>query len=202
MPDYSTETGFLPLLEKVCAGDELALSEFLERVSDRLRILTRGMLRKYPGVKRWEETDDVLQNALVRLLRALKDVQPNSLGQFYGLASLQIRRELIDLARHYYGPLGQGANHASTFPKGSSQDHRGEPAAKNLEPAQLAEWCELHSHIDDLPDNERSVIDLVFYQGLTQQEAANLLNVSVRTVQRRWHRALLKLHQILNDNRE
>jgi RNA polymerase sigma factor (sigma-70 family) len=200
MLDHSTESAFLPLLEKMRAGDDAALTEFLERVSDRLRTLTRAMLRKYPGVKRWEETDDVMQNALVRLLRALKEVHPDSLQQFYGLASLQIRRELIDLARHYYGPMGQGANHASHAQIGSSFGQRLDPADQKFEPAQLAEWCELHGHIDGLPDNERAVIDLIFYQGLTQQEAAELLEVSVRTVQRRWHAALLKLHAILNED--
>jgi DNA-directed RNA polymerase specialized sigma24 family protein len=35
---------------------------------------------------------------------------------------------------------------------------------------------------------------LLFYQGLSQAEAAALLGVSVRTIQRRWHEALQKLH--------
>ena len=30
--------------------------------------------------------------------------------EFLGLATLQLRRELIDLSRHYRGPLGVGAN--------------------------------------------------------------------------------------------
>ena len=34
------------------------------------------MLRDYPRVGRWEQTDDVLQNALLRLWRALEDVRP------------------------------------------------------------------------------------------------------------------------------
>ncbi len=38
--------------------------------------LTWKLLRDFPGVPRWEETDDVLQNAAVRLCPALEDVQP------------------------------------------------------------------------------------------------------------------------------
>ena len=34
------------------------------------------MLKGYPGVGRWEQTDDVLQNSLVRLDRALGSVAP------------------------------------------------------------------------------------------------------------------------------
>ena len=199
MSDQSTETALRQMLDKLSVGEDAALNDFLQRVSDRLRALTRHMLRQFPGVRRWEDTDDVLQNSMVRLLRALRDVRPDSLRHFYGLASLQVRRELIDLARHYFGPAGHGANHASDLHRDSSGRQVLDPADVTFEPARLAEWCELHQHIDALPESEREVIDLVFYQGLTQQEAASLLEVNVRTIQRRWHSALLKLHQLLND---
>jgi RNA polymerase sigma-70 factor (ECF subfamily) len=45
-----------------------------------------------------------------------------------------------------------------------------------------------------LPDAERAVADLLFYQGLSQEEAAALLGVDVRTVQRRWQRVRVHLH--------
>jgi DNA-directed RNA polymerase specialized sigma24 family protein len=85
-------------------GRVQAPDELISHVRERLQRLTRKMLQDYPGVKRWEQTDDVLQNALVRLLRALRDVRPASMREFFGLASVQIRRELLDLAKHYYGP--------------------------------------------------------------------------------------------------
>ena len=69
------------------------------------------MLREYSKVKRWEQTDDVLQNAMLRLHRSLVEVKPESPRQFYGLAATQIRRELIDLARHHYSEKGIGENH-------------------------------------------------------------------------------------------
>ena len=58
-------------------------------------------------------TDDILQNALQRLCRALQTVKPQSVRSFLNLGAEQIRRELIDLAHHYRGPQGLGANHAS-----------------------------------------------------------------------------------------
>ena len=50
------------------------------------------------------ETGDVLQNALVRLLRAIEEVKPQTPRDFLTLATLQIRRELLDL----HGPYGPG----------------------------------------------------------------------------------------------
>jgi len=49
-----------------------------------------------------------------------------------------------------------------------------------------------------LPEEEREIVSLLYYQGLSQAEAAAILGVSVRTVQRYWQSALLKLHDLLS----
>src|SRR3954452_4040534 len=116
-------------LERMRGGDAKARDELLNHVCERLRRLTRKMLRGFASVKRFAETDDVLQNALMRLLRSLETVQPQDMRQFFGLATVQIRRELIDLARHFYGPHGGGAHHASTPPAADGSGPRlNEPA--------------------------------------------------------------------------
>src|SRR6516165_11191633 len=112
MPDNRT-VHLQHCVDRLRQGDEAARQELLEGTCERLRQLTQTMLRDYRRLKRWEETDDVLQNALVRLHRALQQVTPPTLRDFYRLATLQIRRELIDLSRHYYGPEGRGACHES-----------------------------------------------------------------------------------------
>ena len=61
----------------------------------------------------------------------------------------------------------------------------------------MAAWTEFHRQIDRLPDEEREIFDLLWYQGLSQAEAASLLKVSERTVKRRWQSACLKLHRAL-----
>jgi DNA-directed RNA polymerase specialized sigma24 family protein len=45
---------------------------------------------------------------------------------------------------------------------------------------------------------EREVVSLLFYHGWKQAEVAELLGVTVRTVQRRWQAALVKLHGLLH----
>jgi RNA polymerase sigma factor (sigma-70 family) len=55
--------------------------------------------------------------------------------------------------------------------------------------------------IEELPEDEREVFDLVRIQGMTQVEAAELLAVSNKTVQRRLNRALLILSETLDDLR-
>jgi RNA polymerase sigma-70 factor (ECF subfamily) len=187
-------------LDRLRAGDESARNELLNCACERLTRLTRKMLKGYPRLKRWEQTDDVLQNAALRLHRALGQVRPAGPADFFRLAALSIRRELLDLAKHYYGPHGQGANHASL---GAGRESEGgpqgslEPPAATDDPGRLAAWTEFHSQVDRLPEEERTVFDLLWYQELSQAEAAVLLQVSARTVKRRWQSARLKLHQAL-----
>ena len=54
-------------------------------------------------------------------------------------------------------------------------------------------WTDFHRLAGGLPEAEREVFDLLWYQDLTQEEAAALLGVDVRTVQRRWRSARLNL---------
>jgi RNA polymerase sigma factor (sigma-70 family) len=194
------QTMMQQLLQRAVTGDELAVDALLRHSCDRLTNLTRRMLGEFKRVRRWAETGDVLQNALLRLVGALRDVKPATSRDFLALATLQIRRELIDLARRFYGPQGIGTNQDSQPGGGAESDNTGpqERADLSHEPSVLAQWSELHQQIDLLPEEEREIVGLLFYQGLSQGEAAEVLNVSVRTVQRRWHTALCKLHRVWN----
>jgi RNA polymerase sigma-70 factor (ECF subfamily) len=183
-------------LDRLRAGDASARDELIRHAYGRLQRLTRKLLRAYPGVRRWDQTDDVLQNSLLRLLRALNDVRPSSPREFFALTAQQIRRELLDLARRYYGPHGLGANHA-TRPDDAAGPPPHERADGTHEPASLAVWREFHERVRELPPEELEVVDLLYYQELTQAEAAALLGVTVRTVQRRWQSALLRLNGML-----
>lgn len=60
-------------------------------------------------------------------------------------------------------------------------------------------WFEFHERIQTLKHDERELVDMLYYQGLTQVEAAIVLQVSVRTLQRRWQALLVKLHDMLRD---
>lgn len=187
-------------LERLQGGDAGAREELLHHFCDQLQRLTRTMLRGYPGVKRWEQTDDVFQGAMLRLLRALKDVPVASARHFMALAATQIRRELVDLARHYYGPQGPGAHHASNAAVADSErppQAAYERADITHETSRLLDWSEFHQQAAALPDQEREVFDLLWYQGLSQAEAAALLGVTERTIKRRWQSVRLKLHEAL-----
>jgi len=176
-------------LDRMRAGDAAAREQLLRASCGRLERLARKMLRRFPGVARWEESGDVLQNAVLRLLRALRDVRPESVGAFFGLAAEQIQRELLDLAKHYYGPCGQGANHASQAPR--------DPAESGDALSELELWSRFHEAVEQLPAEEREVIGLAFYHGWTRARMAELFQVDERTIRRRWQSACLRLNRLV-----
>jgi RNA polymerase sigma factor (sigma-70 family) len=178
-------------LERMRSGDKTAKDELLKGVGARLEKLARKMLRKYPHVRRWTETGDVLQNALIRLLRALESIQPKTTRDFFNLAAVQIRRELIDMARHFYGPQGSAAHHES-----GRFDSLGPPQDGDHD---LEFWTTFHNAVETLPAEEREVVSLIFYHGWQQQQVADLFHVNTRTIRRWWQSALVKLHDICKD---
>lgn len=176
-------------------GDSDARNQIVNHTCERLRLLTQRMLRGFPSVKRWSGTDDVLQNAMLRLHRSLSEVRPESPRQFYGLAATQIRRELIDLARHFNGPQGIGANHHT------DGGHENEGKSNNAaEPADLEAWTDFHAAVEALPEDQRDVVSLLWYEELSQPEAANVLGISLATLKRRWQAARLALFDQLKDS--
>jgi RNA polymerase sigma-70 factor (ECF subfamily) len=190
-------------IDRLRAGDETARAELLRCSCDRLAELTRKMLRRYERIRRWEQTDDVVQNVSMRLYRTLEAVTPESARDFYRLASLNIRRELLDLAKHYYGPRGMGTMHASTPEATTSDDGPvGGPGAEPVDwthdPSRIEAWAELHRQVAALPEEQREVFDLIWYQGLPRPEAAEVLGISERTLMRRWQEARLAIYDALD----
>lgn len=171
-----------------------AYEQILEISLARLERLTRSMLRGYPSLARWEQTDDVFQEAVVRLYRTLKKVQPKSARHYFGLAAMQIRRSLIDLARHHLGPMATAANHESRFDIAEMQHN-----AEDEGPCSLAAWAEFHEAVEKLPEKQREVFSLVWYAGSSQSDAAKILNTSTKTVQRRFLEARLTLAKVLQE---
>jgi RNA polymerase sigma factor (sigma-70 family) len=188
-------------LDRLNAGDPKARDELLRHSQERLRVLAHRMLARFPAVRRWEETDDVLQQLLLDLEQALERLTLGSVRDYLRLAAANLRHVLIDLARHYGGPLGLGANHATPPPRqgGSRPPAVAEEAlACESDPEQLAAWGEFHELVGRLPDDEREVFDLLWYQGLSQGEAAALLHVSLSTVKRRWQAARIRVMEVLD----
>jgi len=197
---YQTAESLQPLLDRLLEGGPAARMALLDHSQERLRRLTHRMLRKYPGVARWEDTNDVFQNVLIRLDKALQEVTPPSPAGFLSLAATHLRWELIDLSRRYNGPSGLNVHYAS--PPIDQEGVRTAPdqTVEDCDPFGLSVWNEFHSHIESMPVEQRKLFDVLFYQGLPQVEAATVLAVPLRTLRRRWQEARVRLMEDLGDD--
>jgi RNA polymerase sigma-70 factor (ECF subfamily) len=179
------------------AGDQPAepiVRALLDRSARRLQLLCTNLLyRKYrrltlPPVNL--QPEEMLNAVVERLLKAMRSVRPQTVRQFFALANQHMRWELNDVARRLdEQPIALEVRE-DLVPAPASSGSVLTPDGRRILQA-----------IDDLPEDEREVFGLVHVQGLTQGEAAEVLGVSVRTVQRRLNRSLVLLAQQLDDLR-
>lgn len=186
-------------LDRIRRGDESARDDLFAACQQRLLRLVRKMMHaRFPDVRRWEETSDVLQQVLIRLDRALRTVAVADAKHFLCLAADHIRFELIDLARRVRGATGPLGHHA-TPPRGEDGRPLPPDAADPDTPDALDWWQALHAEAGRLPEPQREVFALAWYNGCTQDEIARLLEVSVSTVKRRWEEAQVRLFDKLGE---
>jgi RNA polymerase sigma-70 factor (ECF subfamily) len=177
------------------AAAEPIIRELLERAAGRLRLLCATYLYKsYPRLARPPvnlETDEMLGGVVAGLLTALRTTRPPTVRRFFALATQHMRWQLNDLARRLdEQPAGAAlAESGVAAPPAST--------ATGLTP----DGRRILGAIEGLPEDEREVFDLVGIQGLTHVEAAAVVGVSEKTVQRRLNRARLLLAERLADLR-
>ncbi|MFO0880545.1 MAG: RNA polymerase sigma factor [Gemmataceae bacterium] len=194
MSSPSSSTNLQLLLDCLQNGDDSARSAVITHSLERFRVLARRLLRRNADLRRIDETDDVLQKAMVRLHRALGHVRPPNVRALIGLAAQQIRWVLGDLVREASSTTRP---HLSLSGMSGPLQADELPSPQSGEPGTLLEWADFHAAIERLPAEHRDLFDLLFYQGLTQPLAAELLGLSLRTVKRRWQHARLALQDAL-----
>jgi RNA polymerase sigma-70 factor (ECF subfamily) len=179
------------------AGDTPAdpiVRALLDRAVRRLETLCAGMLyRGYPRLAQPPlnlQPDELLGAVVERLLKALREVRPGTVRQFFALASQHMRWELNEMARRLDEQPAAVELRDGLVPAPASSDSGLTPGSRRMLAA-----------IANLPEAEGEAFDLVRIQGLTQAEAAQVLGVSAATVNRRLNRGLELLAEALSDLR-
>jgi RNA polymerase sigma factor (sigma-70 family) len=164
----------------------------LERIAllthDRLLKLASGMLRRYPTLQGTMEAEDLLHETHARLYKALVNERPQTARHAFCLASRHIGWRLLELARK-----GDSARRPqrSDFPE--------EPVDPSGGPPEILLRAEVLEHVAKLPELERQVIELLYFQGSTQEEAASILDVTSRTVRNYLTNAMNLLREQLSN---
>ena len=173
---------------------EPIVRELLERAAHRLHVLCANLLhRSYARLTKPPlnlETEEMLGGVVEGLLKAMRSIRPQTVRQFFALANQHMRWQLNDLARRLDEQPAALELRDGLVSAPASSGSGITPDGRRMLDA-----------IDNLPEDEREVFGLVRLQGLTHAEAAEVLDVSAKTVQRRLNRARLLLSDELDDLR-
>ncbi len=168
--------------------------ELVGRAANRLHLLCSSLLvQQYPRLMRPPlnlQSEEMLSSVVERLLKAMRDFRPENTRQFFGMATRHMRWELNDLARRLDEQTRALELRDELVASPASNGSVLGPRAHRMLDA-----------IDELPEEEREVFDLIRIQGMTHKEAAELLGVSTKTVQRRLNGGVLLLTEKLSDLR-
>jgi RNA polymerase sigma factor (sigma-70 family) len=134
---------------------------------------------------------DVIQESWLRLLRTLRSLRPENTRDFFTLAAVHVRRELLDLARRATSkrhqlvslPVG-GDGGSSGFPV---------PEPEHRAPEDFDLWVRFHEAVDELDPVKRELVSLIFYHGWTKVQVADWFGKDVRTIGRWWAEACIEL---------
>lgn len=160
------------LLEEWRGGDERALSELMPLVYAELHsVASRHMSRESPG--HTLETTALVHEAYLRMIGT--DVSWQNRIHFFAIAARMIRRVLVDHAKtKRRAKRGSGAIRVTL------------DRAAVVSPAD-ADFLEVNdalTRLAALDTRKAEIIEFLFFGGLTQQEAAEALGMSLRTLER------------------
>jgi RNA polymerase sigma-70 factor (ECF subfamily) len=161
-------------LDRYKAGDPAARNELLRHAQRRLEVMIRRMRRKFMNVH--ARTSDLRQDVMLRMDKALQRVPLSTARDYFNLAAFNIRLELLDHIRRPRVPLGPDSVAVK------AED----------DPPVLAGWSEIHEWIKARPGEEGELWNLIWYNGLTQDEAAELLQIPRKTLCNHWQATRLR----------
>lgn len=180
------------LLQRWSQGDQAAADEILPLVYGELRRIAESYFRR-------ERPGHTLQATVLVHEAWLKIAEEQGLSwqsrtQFYGVAAHLIRRILVDHARKH-----------NRFKRGGEARRVALEEAMEVavgQPPELIDLDDALERLAALDPRKAKVVELRFFAGLSVEETAEVLDVSVKTVGREWQRARAWLLDALAPNKE
>jgi RNA polymerase sigma factor (TIGR02999 family) len=162
------------------AGDVRALDQLVPLVYDDLRRLARVQLRRRSGGETLN-TGGLVNEAYLRLVDQSKATWRDR-GHFFAVCAIAMRQIVVDHARRR-SRLKRGGDQGMV-PLDEARDRAADADAVRVLEIDLA--------LAKLAENDRrlaAVVECRYFAGLTEEETALALGVSVRTAQREWLKA-------------
>jgi len=163
------------LLLEWSGGNEAALASLFPLIYEELRVIAQSHLRRERSSHTLQRTA-LVHEAFLRLVDQ-KSVNWQSRAQFFGLASQMMRRILVDHARR------RGAAKRGSNPARVDLDEASDAAESDWD---FEEFDRLLQRFETLEPRAGRLVELRFFGGLSIDEAAATLDISVATAKREW----------------
>jgi RNA polymerase sigma factor (TIGR02999 family) len=169
-------------------GDDAALDKLMPLVYDELRKVAKRYLRREP-VGHTLQTAALVNEVYLRLIDA-KNISWQDRAHFFAISARLMRRVLVDSARRRQQPKRGGELHQVSIEEALAygQDQGADVVALDDALTALAK----------LNLRQSRVVELRFFGGLSEDEIAEALKVSPRTVRNDWRLARAWLYRELN----
>lgn len=180
------------LLQQIKNGDESARDRLFSELQTEFRAMAANLMRR-------ERPDHTLQatalvnEACIRLLDSDAINNVSDRRYFFAMANRAMRQILVEHARRR-----QATKRGGDYQRGSL-----DIVLENFETSNRCHFEDLEASLLKLEQEsprQREVVELRFFSGLSIPEVAEVLEVSVGTIERDWRLARAKLYQQLRDD--
>jgi len=179
------------LVQNFIGGDQSAIETLIQRHKN--RVYTYIFLI----VKNQALAEDIFQDTFIKVIRSLKTGKYTENGKFISWV-LRISHNLIIDHFRKERLLSTVSNEDSEFDLFNSSKFSDENIEEKLVFEQIT--ADIRRLIDELPDDQRQVIIMRHYLGLSFKEIAEKTDVSINTALGRMRYALINLRKIIEKN--
>ena len=179
------------LLNNYLSGDCTAISQLIDRHSRRVRDYIRMM------VKDADVADDILQDTLIKVVRVIDEGRYVDNGKFLSWVLRIAHNQVIDYFRSQKSDKTVNESEAGFDMLGTLRF-----SERTVEDKIISEQIEadVRRMVEHLPDEQREVVKLRYYSGLSFQEIADQTGVSINTALGRMRYALINLRKMIAEN--
>ena len=179
------------LLNRYLSGDRSAISQLIDRHSVRVRDYIRMMVRDR------DVADDILQETLIKVVRVIDEGRYTDTGKFLSWVLRIAHNRVLDYFRSQKSARTVTEADAGYNVLGSLRF-----AERTVEDRMVDEQIEadVRSLIDKLPEEQREVVVMRYYAGMSFQEIADQTEVSINTALGRMRYALINLRKMIKEN--
>lgn len=178
------------LVKNYIEGEESALSILIERHQSKIY----GFI--YTKIQDRDVCDDVFQDTFIKVIKTLKSKSYNEEGKFLPWVMRIAHNLVIDYFRKSKKmPMQRDNDEYSVFSYLTDSN-------LNIEDQIILDQVEfdLTRLIDELPDDQKEVIQMRIYQDLSFKEIADSTGVSINTALGRMRYALMNLRKVIEKN--